>query len=83
MNEDDTYTISRIAKATGFDRRTLAYYVQEGLVPKVGRRGRATRYPRAFVDRLLFIRRVRDLQDAGRLRAVTLGEIRDVLDGLS
>ena len=81
--EDRGYTLSWIANATGFDRRTIAYYVQEGLLPKVGRRGRSTRYPREFLDRLLFIRRVRDLQDAGRLRAVTLGEIRDVLEGLA
>jgi hypothetical protein len=39
-----------------------------------------TRYPQEFLDRLMFIRRVRDLSDAGRLPAVTLREIRDMFD---
>ncbi len=81
--EERTYTLSEIAAKTGFDQRTIAYYVQEGLLPRVGRRGRSTRYAKPFVDRLVFIRRVRDLQDSGRMRSVTLGEIRNVLDDLS
>ena len=68
---------------SGFDKRTIAYYIQEGLLPKVGRRGRRTRYPQEFLDRLMLIRRVRDLQDAGQLRAVTLSEIRSVIAGQS
>ncbi len=60
---------------SGIDKRTIAYYVQEGLLPKVGRRGPRTRYPQEILDRLMFIRRVRELQDAGSLRAVTLREI--------
>ena len=77
------YTLSELVEESGFDKRTIAYYVQESLLPKVGRRGRGTRYSQDFADRLLFIRRVRDLQDAGQLRAVTLGEIRDVMAALS
>jgi DNA-binding transcriptional MerR regulator len=78
-----SYTLSELEERSGFDKRTIAYYVQEGLLPKVGRRGRWTRYPDDVLDRLLFIRRVRDLQDAGRLRAVTLSEIREVMAGQS
>ncbi len=80
MGGSDTHTLSELETKSGFDKRTIAYYVQEGLLPKVGRRGRRTRYSEDFLDRLMFIRRVRDLQDAGKLRAVTLSEIRDVLD---
>ena len=73
------FTISTLEQLSGFDRRTIAYYVQEGLLPKVGRRGPGTVYPAAFKQRLMFIRAVRDLQDAGILRAVTLAETRELL----
>ena len=75
-----TYKLSDLERESGFERRTIAYYVQESLLPKVGRRGPRTRYSEEFLDRLMFIRRVRDLQDAGKLRAVTLSEIRDVIE---
>ncbi len=82
MSEEQSYTAADLEALSGFDRRTIAYYVQEELLPRVGRRGRGTRYSQDFLNRLLFIRRVRDLQDAGRLRAVTLQEIRSVMDAL-
>ena len=75
-----TYTLSELEARSGFDKRTIAYYVQESLLPKVGRRGPRTRYSEEFLDRLMFIRRVRDLQDTGKLRAVTLSETREVID---
>jgi DNA-binding transcriptional MerR regulator len=75
-----TYKLKELEALSGFDKRTIAYYVQESLLPKVGRRGPRTRYSQEFLDRLMLIRRVRDLQDAGKLRAVTLSEIRDVID---
>jgi DNA-binding transcriptional MerR regulator len=78
-----TYTLRELETLSGFDKRTIAYYIQESLLLKVGRRGRRTRYPEEFLDRLMFIRRVRDLQDSGQLRAVTLNEIRRVIDGQS
>ena len=78
-----TYKLSDLEARSGFDKRTIAYYVQESLLPKVGRRGPRTRYSQEFLDRLLFIRQVRDLQDAGKLRAVTLSEIREVIESQS
>ncbi len=83
MGRTGTYTLSELEARSGFDKRTISYYIQELLLPKVGRRGRRTRYPEEFLDRLMFIRRVRELQDAGGLRAVTLSEIRDVMDSRS
>ena len=82
MAKSRTFTLSELESQSGFDKRTISYYIAEGLLPKVGRRGPKTRYPQEVLDRLLFIRRVRDLQDAGELRAVTLSEIRDVIDYL-
>lgn len=77
-----TYALSDLEAESGFDKRTIAYYISEGLLPKVGRRGPKTRYPQDFLDRLMFIRRVRDLQDAGKVRPVTLQEISEIMDGL-
>ncbi len=80
MDEERTYTLDEVEERTGFDKRTIAYYVQEGLLPKVGRRGPRTRYSRQFLDRLLFIKKTRDLQDQGLMGSMTLGEIKDLFD---
>jgi DNA-binding transcriptional MerR regulator len=82
MNQAETFTIDEIEEKTGFDRRTIAYYVQQGLLPKVGRRGPRTRYSQLFVDRLHFIRTIRDLQDRGMLGTMTLADIRDFFDSV-
>jgi DNA-binding transcriptional MerR regulator len=79
----ESYTLSELETESGFDKRTIAYYISEGLLPKVGRRGPRTRYPLDFLERLMFIRRVRDMQDDGKLRAVMLTEIRDVINQLT
>lgn len=75
-----SYTARELERETGVDRRTIAYYVQEGLLPKVGRRGRRTRYPKLFRDRLLFIQRVRDAEEEGDVSAVSLSDIRKVFE---
>ena len=75
-----SYTAKELERETGVDRRTIAYYVQEGLLPKVGRRGRRTRYPKLFRDRLLFIRRVREAEEEGDVSAVSLRDIRKVFE---
>ena len=35
MGGSDTHTLSELETRSGFDKRTIAYYVQEGLLPKV------------------------------------------------
>lgn len=80
MGQSSHYKLDDLVEQSGFDKRTIAYYVQESLLPRVGRRGPRTRYSQDFLDRLMFIRRVRDLQDGGQLRAVTLSEIREVIE---
>lgn len=74
-----SYSLSELVETTGFDRRTIVYYIQSGLLPKVGRRGPHTRYPSECLTRLLFIKRVRSLQAEGRLLTATLAEIRRAL----
>jgi DNA-binding transcriptional MerR regulator len=82
VEKEQTFTLDEIEERTGFDKRTIAYYVQEGLLPKVGRRGPKTRYSRQFLDRLMFVRKTRDLQDRGRMGTMTLGEIKELFDKL-
>lgn len=78
-----SYTVAELEEETGFDRRTIAYYVQEELLPRVGRRGPRTRYPKLVRDRLLFIRRVREAEVAGGVPAVSLSEFRRIFERVS
>ncbi|MEO8444228.1 MAG: MerR family transcriptional regulator [Gammaproteobacteria bacterium] len=71
-----SYSLAELVEASGFDRRTIVYYIQSGLLPKVGRRGPHTRYPEDCLTRLLFIRGVRKLQSQGQLLTATLAEMR-------
>jgi len=82
MMDEQTYTIDQIEEQTGFDRRTIAYYVQQGLLPRVGRRGPRTRYSQLFFDRLQFIRMIRDLQDQGAMGTMTLRDFRDLFQSV-
>ncbi len=82
MRELKSYSIDELEELTGFDRRTVSYYISEGLLPKVGRRGPKTRYGQEFVDRLKFIERVKELQDAGKLPSVKLEDIARLLNRL-
>ena len=78
-----SFTAEELERETGFDRRTIAYYVQEGLIPRVGRRGPRTRYPKLVMDRLLFVRKVREAEEAGEIGPVSLSELRHLFDGVS
>ncbi len=78
--EMESYTASELQRETGFDRRTIAYYVHEGLLPKVGRRGSRTRYPKLIRDRLLFIRAVREAEQRGTVAPVSLRDLRKIFE---
>jgi len=77
-----TYSITEMQQISGFDRRTIVYYLQQGLIPRAGRRGPNTRYPYDALLRLRFIRGFKDLQDQGRCGTVTLREIGTLLGRL-
>ena len=78
--ETEGYTAAELQRETGFDRRTIAYYVHEGLLPKVGRRGSRTRYPKLIRDRLLFIRAVREAEQRGAVAPVSLRDLREIFE---
>jgi DNA-binding transcriptional MerR regulator len=67
MNEG-RYLIEELCTMTGFSRRTVRYYVQEGLVDPPAGRGRGGYYADRHVAQLA---RIRDLQERGyRLDAI-------------
>lgn len=63
------YAIGDLARLGGVSRRTVRYYVQEGLIPPPLGVGRGNHYGPEHLDRIL---QVKALQEAGR----TLDEIR-------
>lgn len=69
MSDEPRYAIGDLADLGGVSRRTVRYYVQEGLLPSPLGVGRGNHYGPAHLDRLLA---VKALQESGR----TLDEIR-------
>ncbi|HEX2443225.1 MAG TPA: MerR family transcriptional regulator [Vicinamibacterales bacterium] len=74
MPEETRYAIGDLADLGGVSRRTVRYYVQEGLLPTPFGVGRGDHYGPEHLDRLL---RVKALQEAGQ----SLEEIRRALHG--
>lgn len=74
MVAEERFGIDDLAGLGGVTRRTVRYYVQEGLLPAPLGVGRGPHYDRTHLDRLLLVRR---LQEEGR----TLDEIRAALAG--
>jgi len=66
------YAVGDLADLGGVSRRTVRYYVQEGLLPAPLGVGRGNHYGPVHLDQLL---KVKSLQESGR----TLDEIRQVL----
>lgn len=69
MTSTPRYAIGDLARLGGVTRRTVRYYVQEGLIPPPLGVGRGNHYGPEHLERLL---RVKGMQEAGR----TLDEIR-------
>ena len=67
--DEPRYAIGDLAELAGVSRRTVRYYVQEGLLPAPLGLGRGNHYGREHLDRLL---KVKALQEKG----YTLDEIR-------
>jgi DNA-binding transcriptional MerR regulator len=71
--DDARYAIGDLADLGGVSRRTVRYYVQEGLLPEPYGVGRGNHYGREHLDQLL---KVKSLQENGR----SLDEIRHTLN---
>ncbi len=72
-HEQEGLTIEQLAQALTVTRRAIRFWVQRGVLPKPGFRGRGTRYSPSSVAR---IHAMRALQRQG----LTLSEIRHRLD---
>lgn len=59
MNEKQ-YTIEDLCELTGYSRRTIRYYIQEGLLDPPAGRGRGGFYFDSHLQRLLEIKSVQD-----------------------
>ena len=70
-NEPRRFSIEELADLAGVSRRTVRYYVQEGLLPTPLGVGRGRHYDQSHLDRLLDVKAA---QEAGR----SLDEIRTV-----
>lgn len=74
MSDEPRYAIGDLAELGGVSRRTVRYYVQEGLIPAPLGVGRGNHYGPGHLEQLL---RVKTLQESGN----TLEAIRGVLNG--
>lgn len=74
MSDEPRYSIQDLADLADVSRRTVRYYVQEGLIPAPLGVGRGPHYAQAHLQRLL---QVKELQSSG----CTLDEIRATVDG--
>lgn len=69
----DEYTIEELASLTGFDRRVIRSFIEQGLMRGPDSLGRYARYTRAHLQRLLAIKELKEK------RAMQLSEIRQAL----
>jgi DNA-binding transcriptional MerR regulator len=72
--QDPAHGIEELAQLGGVSRRTVRYYIQEGLLPAPLGVGRGRHYDKRHLEALL---RVKSLQESGH----TLEEIRRTLSG--
>jgi len=71
--EEPRFSVGDLADLGGVQRRTVRYYVQEGLLPTPHGVGRGNHYGPEHLERLL---KVKTLQEGGR----SLDEIRRILN---
>jgi len=73
VTDEPRYSVGDLADLGGVQRRTVRYYVQEGLLPTPHGVGRGNHYGPEHLERLL---KVKTLQEGGR----SLDEIRRILN---
>jgi len=73
MTATTRYAIGELATLGGVSRRTVRYYVQEGLIPPPLGVGRGNHYTAEHLEQLV---RVKSMQESGR----TLDDIRSLLE---
>ncbi len=71
MKENQRYTIEDLVRLTGLTRRTIRFYIQEGLLEPPAGRGRGGFYSQHHLDTL---RRIQKLREQG-LRIATIRRV--------
>lgn len=71
--EQRRYTIDELAEKTGYSRRTIRYYVQEGLIEPPAGRGRGGFYNDTHLNTLL---RIKDHQAKGLSLGAIVGLVK-------
>jgi DNA-binding transcriptional MerR regulator len=74
VSDETRYGVDELAELSGVSRRTVRYYIQEGLLTPPFGLGRGSHYGREHLEQLL---RVKAMQEQG----LALEEIRGVLSG--
>ncbi len=60
LMESKQYTIEELSELTGFTRRTIRYYIQEGLLEPPAGRGRGGFYYDSHLEKLLYIKSMQE-----------------------
>jgi DNA-binding transcriptional MerR regulator len=58
QSQETTFSIDELAKLTGLGRRTIRYYIQEGLVARPDGNRRAATYRHDHLEQLLAVKRL-------------------------
>tara|TARA_Y100000590_G_scaffold439399_2_gene563379 strand:- start:11 stop:631 length:621 start_codon:yes stop_codon:yes gene_type:complete len=77
------YSLEQLVEKTGTNKRTIAYYIQKGLLPGVGRRGRRTVYPADFLTKLEILKKYNEERDKGYFVEWTLAGVKRAMDDIS
>lgn len=78
MHDTPPYSLDQLADASGEQARTIRSWIKEGVLPAALGKGRGAFYGQEHMDRLLFVRRLRE-ETGTRL---PLAMIRDILQRL-
>lgn len=77
MEETNSYSLEELSALSGFDRRVIRSFIEQGLLKGPESMGRYARYSSSHLTRLLAIRNLREQQ------GLTLGAIRTALVTMS
>ncbi len=71
-NPEPRFSIAELEEAVGVPRRTIRYYINEGIVPPAIGQGRSASYDRTHVEALTLAKELRD-------RNLSISEIRQIM----
>ena len=79
MQPTPPFSLEQLCDATGVKERTIRSWIKEGVLPAARGRGRGAYYGQDHMDRLLFIRRLREVTGS----RLPLPMLRDIFDRLA